>query len=182
MAADGQQPGPAARLLQRMRDRYPRAALVVIVMLIALTMLAGPFGQTGFEVGLAALAFTLALGVLVLRPRPILYVPALATLGLAFVAAELAPRGLFNGVLFSVLIAAAWIGLWASAGRWWLGPTTYVAVGLWLLWMTAIREGPDHLFRAFLDVDQLVFAVLVPLFLWPYVVLGMLGLFGIVFS
>jgi hypothetical protein len=185
----------ASQRLDALRLGYASLVILVSAAVIAAAAARGPFGPTGMELWATSVTFGLGFGVILLRPRPVLYALGLATLAIAFAILQPAPRAatgallgvlsaqaaVLAGALSAALIAAAWTALWASAARWWHGVATYLGLGVWLLAIITAREGVAQLLRAFLDFEQFVFVVMAPLLLWPSFIFGMLGLFGIVF-
>ena len=157
----------------------PLFLLVVVLAYIAIALIPGPRRIfTGMElpilagVGMGLIAIGLS------RPNMPLFLGGVLVAGLGFAnTAQGGPAG-DGGWLAELLYPAGWILVGSSAWSWRAAAASYLAAGLWTLFLTAAPEGVMYFVGPLHDADQTFHNVALPIAFWPYVTFGMLGVFG----
>lgn len=157
----------------------PLLLLVVVLAYIAIALVPGPRRTfTGMElpiltgVGLGLIAIGLG------RPNTSLFLAGVLAVGLGFANSAWGGPAGRGGWLAELLFPTGWILLGSSAWSWRGAAASYLAAGLWTLFLTAAPEGVTYFGGPLHDADQLFHNVLLPIAFWPYVTFGMLGVFG----
>lgn len=156
--------------------------LAVVAAYVAVALLPGPRRvQSGLEPPILAGSAVLLTGVAICRPRVVPYALGVAALVLAFAIHSRSSADGFVGWHVELLFPIGWGMIGSSVWSWRAAIASYIGVGIWTLFLTGAPEGIAYFDGPLYDADQLVFSVLVPIAVWPYLTFGMLGLFGIRF-
>lgn len=161
--------------------------LVALLLVAAVAGLHGPFGRTGAEPAVFAGGLLVLLTLYRMRPRRALFFAGVGALAaaLAGIVVTSAPGDLSDpprlaaNLAAHALLALGWGALWWSVAPWWTGPLSYLAIGAMLLATLFVREGAD--FSSLLSLEGVAFRLVLPLVLWPAIVFGAFGLFGVLF-